>query len=218
MWFAELYRHEDWQRWLFSDEKWFLIGGIKGNEKMWVEMSDPDPEARYVGRVAHPTKVMVWGAVSYTGKSALHFFEDKVDSTAYQKAVEAAMLGCLWEPEWLNLDPEVEYTFQQDGARVHTSAGTESWLEDNLPSHWRFTPRHGWSPNSPDLSIIENVWAILQDRVIEELAFEEHALAECIERAWWALDQKVIQDLYHDIDRRIQDVIKNNGGRIPRMK
>jgi hypothetical protein len=85
IWFAELYRHEDWQRWIFTDEKRFLIGGIKGNEKMWVEMSDPDPEARYVGRVSHPTKVMVWGAVSYTGKSSLHFFDEKVDSEEFKR-------------------------------------------------------------------------------------------------------------------------------------
>ena len=109
-------------------------------------------------------------------------------------------------------------TFMQDGARGHTSNSTESWLEDNLPAHWTFTPRYSWPPNSPDLNIIENVWAILQDMVIEDLAFDENKLIECIERAWWALPQSTIQELYHDMPRRINDTLKKQGGRIPRMK
>jgi hypothetical protein len=218
LWFANLYRHEDWRRWIISDEKWFYIGGIKGNEKMWVSMQDPDPEERYVGRTAHPTKVMVWGAVSYTGRSALHFFDSKVDGQEYQQAVQKAMLSCLWDEEWMNLTRGKPYVFQQDGARCHTSASTEGWLEDNLPREWTFTGRGGWCPNSPDLSIIENVWAVLQDKVVEDLAFTEEKLSKCIEDAWWGLDQSIIQNLYHDIDRRIEDVIDRDGGRIPKMK
>eukprot|EP00658_Telonema_sp_P-2_P077214 TRINITY_DN6930_c0_g3_i1.p1 TRINITY_DN6930_c0_g3~~TRINITY_DN6930_c0_g3_i1.p1 ORF type:complete len:125 (+),score=20.89 TRINITY_DN6930_c0_g3_i1:144-518(+) len=124
-------------------------------------MQDPDPEERYVGKSAHPTKVMVWGAITYTGRSALYFFDSKVDSEEYQKAVKEAMLDCLYEEEWMNCDPGNSYVFQQDGARCHTSKSTEIWLEENLPSHWSFTPRGGWAANSPDLSIIENCWAVL---------------------------------------------------------
>jgi hypothetical protein len=50
---------EGWQRnWMWSDEKWFEIGGVQGNEHMWVEKEDPDPDERYVGKAAHPTKVV----------------------------------------------------------------------------------------------------------------------------------------------------------------
>lgn len=71
---------------------------------MWVDMADPDPEERYVGKVAHPTKVMVWGAISYTGRSRLHFFDSKVDGKEYQQAVEQAMLDVLYDPEFMNCD------------------------------------------------------------------------------------------------------------------
>ena len=218
LWFANLYRKEDWNKWIFTDEKWFYIGGVKGNEKMWVSMQDPDPEERYVGTVKHPTKVMVWGGVSFHGRSALHFFDSSVDSEEYQNAVQEAMLGCLWDKEWMGCDPGVPYVFQQDGARCHTSKSTEDWLETHLPEHWTFTPKGGWSPNSPDLSIIENIWAMLQDRVVEDLAFTEDKLVESVERAWWAIPQDQIQRLYNDIPRRIEALIDNDGGHIPRMK
>ena len=65
---------------------------------------------------------------------------------------------------------------------------------------------------------MENLWAVLHDKIIEELAFDEQKLAKCIEDHWWAIDQQVIRDLYADIPRRMRDVIANKDGRIPRMK
>ena len=218
LWFANEYKRENWKNWIWSDEKWFYIGGIKGNEKMWVDMADPDPDERYVGRVGHPTKVMVWGCITYHGRSSLHFFDSSVDSQEYQKCIKEAMLPALYDKEYMGLTRGRKYVFQQDGARCHTSNNTEEWLEENLPDGLSFTPRYGWSPNSPDLSIIENLWAVLQDKVIEELAFTEEKLSECIERHWWAIPQSIIQDLYDDIPRRMKAVIETKGGRIPRMK
>jgi transposase len=51
------------------------------------------------------------------------------------------------------------WLFQQDGAPCHRAVATRNFLEDNgielLP----------WPPKSPDLSIIENVWAYIKDTV-----------------------------------------------------
>ena len=96
---------------------------------------------------------------------------------------------------------------------VHTSKSTEAFLEENLPAHWSFTSQGGWCPNSPDLSIIETVWAILQDKVIERLAFSEDELCKVLEEEWWGLDQEIIQKLYHQIPRRIAACKAANGGR-----
>ena len=191
---------------------------------MWASLEDPDPDERYVGKVANPTKVMVWGAVSYNGRSALHFFDGKVKSDQYCAAVGQAFLGRsekshrghthLYDKEWLALDKDTAYTFQQDGARCHTSKKSEAWLEKNLPSHWHFTPKDAWPANSPDLSIIENVWAILQDRVIEREAFTEEKLVKVLEEEWWALPQDTIRKLYDDIPRRMTGVIQAKGGRV----
>ena len=218
LWFVDLYPHEDWTRWIWSDEKWFMIGGIKGNERMWVEMCDPDPEERYVGKVAHPTKVMVWGAISYWGKSTLHFFDGKIASDQYQACIAEALLPAAFDPEFLAVPKTKRVVFQQDGARVHTSNSTEKFLEDNLPSHWTFTPKGGWCPNSPDLSIIETVWAVLQDKVIERLAFTEEELCEVLLEEWWALDQQRIQKLHDQIPFRMQACKAANGGRFSNAK
>ena len=81
--FSEFHEDEAWWDWDFSDEKLFEVGGVKGNEKIWVDQDNPHPEERYVGKVAHPIKVMVWGAISYNGRSGLHFHDENVDSSVY---------------------------------------------------------------------------------------------------------------------------------------
>lgn len=217
VWFANLNKRTNWRDWVFSDEKWFMIGGIKGNEKMWVEMCDPDPEERYVGKVAHPTKVMVWGAIAYNGRSNLHFFDGKVKGEQYCEAVKDAMIDYLHEPEWMNVRRGAKMTFMQDGARCHTSKSTEAWLEEQLPASWSFTPLGGWPANSPDLNPIEVIWAVLQDKVIEREAFTEEKLAQVIEEEWWNLDQQIIKDLYDKQKDKMKLVIKHNGGRIPKV-
>ena len=146
-----------------------------------------------------------------------------MNSTAYQDAVSQSFLGhaegstqgypALYDKEWLNLDPKVSYTFQQDWASCHMSNSTEEWLEQNLPDHWIYCGRGFWVAASPDLSIAENVWAILQDRAVAREAFDEDKLGQVLQEEWWALEQSVIQKLFDRIGERMTLVGKNKGGR-----
>jgi len=52
-----------------------------------------------------------------------------------------------------------EGLFQQDGTRAHTSKATIAWLDANIK---HYIPPEYWPRNSPDLSLIENVWSIMQ--------------------------------------------------------
>ena len=47
-----------------------------------------------------------------------------------------------------------EGSFQQDGARAHTSKATITWLDANIK---HYILPEDWPPNSPDLSPIQNV-------------------------------------------------------------
>ena len=49
--------------------------------------------------------------------------------------------------------------FQQKGARAHASKKAKEWLRENFQNFW---PKGIWTANSPDLSLIENLWSIIQ--------------------------------------------------------
>ena len=52
--------------------------------------------------------------------------------------------------------------FQQDGARCHPASSTRRWLES-----MNVRLLDGWPANSPDLSPIEQIWAITKNFIIQ---------------------------------------------------
>ena len=69
---------------------------------------------------------------------------------------------------------ERAYELLHDGARAHRARATQSWLEEHDVSETKYFP-----PNSPDLNIIENVWAIMKRNMYDHhLLFRSKALLE----------------------------------------
>ena len=67
-----------------------------------------------------------------------------------------------WLDPWKFHENTWDLIFQQDGAPAHTALISQAWLRTNFPSFWN---KEIWPPNSPDLSPIENMWAILKEKV-----------------------------------------------------
>lgn len=97
--------------------------------------------------------------------------------------------------------------------------------QDNGPSHRaRITKQtfasHGielmeWPPNSPDLNIIENVWAWMKHWLYnhydtETLSLKE--LQEAIYKAWEAVPASLLINLARSMPDRLRKVLENNGG------
>jgi hypothetical protein len=205
---------EGWQHtWLWSDEKWFEVGGVQGNERMWVEADDPDPDERYVGKAAHPTKVHVWATICSSGRSSLHIHSGSINSQVYIDCIEQAFLPCLYDKEWLALDKRTNYVFQYDGASCHNSKLTLGWLRKHLPRHITALKRAEWPANSPDLSPIETLWNYLQNAVIEKQAETVEQLKVAVVDAWWEIPLSTIQHVIDGVTKKIEKCIDREGGR-----
>jgi hypothetical protein len=203
-----------WKDWIWSDEKWFWLVCKKSGEWIWVAEDDLENEARYVPKDKHPTKLMVWAAISYDGRSALHWFEPgtKVDATEYQWAVEQAMLNCLDDPEYLFPGgvPK-KAVFMQDGASPHTAKSTVKWLAENLPSGWTVNGGEKWPACSPDLNPEENLWNFFQNAVVEKDPKTVDQFKKVLKTVWWGISQDYIRTLYTSMTRRCKAVIAAEG-------
>lgn len=105
-----------------------------------------------------------------------------------------------------------ETSFQQDGAPAHTAKLTQEWCQENLPG---FLRKADWSPNSPDLNPVENLWSILKDKAFDRRppTTMEQLRRRVLEK-WQGIEVSVLRNLVHSMPDRIKNVVKVNGGSI----
>jgi transposase len=199
--------------WIFSDEKWWCCGTVQGNERMWLEVDDPNPPERFVPKEAHPPKVHVWGAVGWDGLSGLHVFPCNVNQETYRECLELAFLPALGAKGWIEIDKRRQYTFMQDGASSHHAKSVRRFLEERLPTNVRGQKRGEWPPYSADLNPIELLWAILGNRVTRDLPQNREELIKVVVDEWWHLTPETIKKLYDDLKVRCEKCVAAKGGR-----
>ena len=103
-----------------------------------------------------------------------------------------------------------QFTFQHDGAPAHFASKSESWLRDHVPVIWG---KGVWPGNSPDLNPIENLWAILQDRLDSRPHRPENLqqLQNFLRDEQNKISLETLQNLIHSMPGRIQAVLKSKG-------
>lgn len=106
------------------------------------------------------------------------------------------------------------WTFQQDGDGAHISKLTLKQLED-LGSEHNVHVMLDWPPMSPDLSPIENLWALLDMKVEATHPTTLEQLRAHMRKAWEELSEgEVVRHLFHSMPRRMKLVLEKGGGLI----
>ena len=74
----------------------------------------------------------------------------------------------------------------------------------------------GWPSNSPDINIIENVWAYVQDKLfdVRDQIRSPNETWERVQQIWEEISLAYIQDLYLDLPERMKELVENKGGPI----
>jgi transposase len=103
------------------------------------------------------------------------------------------------------------FTFQQDNDPTHRAA--PEIVQAYNKSHGTSITVLPWPPNSPDLNLIENAWAIVQRKVNAEACPTFEAFTAAVIQGLKGLDQLTINNLYSSMPNRLSSVVARHGGR-----
>ena len=146
---------------LFTDEKKYDVQHCLNHQNNRIWSRDGSVEGRRVIRHQNLLSVMVWAAITATGKSPLVFVPSgvKLNSQRYiSDTLEAELLPLPHK----HFDG-TPLTLQQDSAPSHGSKMTQSWIQAHIPA---LISKDEWLSRSMDLNPLDfSVWSILESKV-----------------------------------------------------
>ena len=191
--------------WWFGDESRFEC--VHENE----EVIGPGEQRSIVGRVQKPQSLMVWGAISYFGRTRIIVYDagEKVNADVYTKSVLHSFTHAR------------EHLFPQLVVNPRSIEHIRL-LHDNAPAHKAKHTRHAfrrsrihtvenYPPSSPDLNLIEHIFGWMKRRVRADAPRDKRELALSVARAWAAYAQHSIQKMILRYRLRLRQVIRKHG-------
>jgi transposase len=203
--FANQYLHwteDQWARVFFSDETHFYLGHHgRTYVRRPVGMSH-DPKYMRQEKQLHG-KVSLWGCICAEGLGHAELYAGSLDSTRHRDILRHSLIKSFRQ-----FYPAGPWFFQQDNVRFHTTPETVTYLHEK-----GVTPIE-WSPWSPDLNPIENLWNVLKARVYARFPQSMEEMEQCIREEWEATDLKFISRICRSMPRRLQLLLDNDGHKI----
>lgn len=221
--FALEHLGDDFSRWMFTDAHQIYLGVAKHKGASTTMV--PRGVSPTVEYTKDPPRIKVYGGITLhgftrlllvtgtTGRKSRYMDGTKrrakgVGSEEYRKDV----LPWLFH-EGKRIFKKRKWTFQQDGDGAHRSKDTLEVLgQMSLRENVRVVL--DWPPLSPDLSPIENAWALLDGKLATMKPTTLEGLVEAAKAAWFELSQAGMgKALLESMARRLQEVIQSKGGR-----
>ena len=182
----------------FSDEM-----GIDLNKthktKAWQTSTEKVIKKNAAGNV----KLNCWGAISAQGATSLDIYEKTINGNSFREVIERhrAEMGMLYS--------EGDFYFVQDNHPAHKV--NEEWIIKEQKLELIKLPKR-----SPDLNIIENLWAALKERIKYDAPTNERELRASLLRNWEILTKKDrLRPFFDGLHRRYLECISKDGQKLP---
>lgn len=191
---------------LFTDESPVELYPKPNKQNSRIRTSDPSSIVP-IQRPKGGLKIMIAGGISANGKSELHIIDkDKtVNGEYYRDFIIPVFARCLNNKKQFPLKKRA--IFMQDGAPAHKAKATLTCLKTSFSNIWE-----DWPGNSPDLNVIENLWARIQDSVFKlpRPTNRDTLIARVLEE-WASIDDETLSNLCHSFKARIYACLENEG-------
>jgi transposase len=201
---AMAHREMNWENVMFSDE---TAMEIQPTSSQYVRRGiDETPSGdHFQASFRHPVKVMIWSCISAQGTGRVHVVEGMMNADQYMKVLKSRVVPQM--REWFKNEP---CWFQQDLAPCHTAKICKNYLASEKVNVLE------WPGNSPDLSPIENIWAILKKRVNKTACSTKIELINAILDCWARSDDllEICRNLIASMPERVEACMKAKGGPI----
>ncbi len=188
-----------WKRVIWSDESPFEIRN-QTRQRIWRSYNERYKPFALKPTVKHSAKINVWGCFSFDGVGRIYHIKGILNAKAYRQILIRQML-----PSAESLHSDGNYIFQQDNDPKHTSKLIQNYLRNKKIQVME------WPPYSPDLNPIENLWSILNDRLIDRNPSNKSELFNQIQEGWNDIPLKILHNLVKSMRDRCQAVIDANG-------
>ncbi|GFW29641.1 transposable element Tc1 transposase [Trichonephila clavipes] len=186
----------DWQKVVFSDESWFVLGTDDNRVRMWKRPGERYNSLHTVLRhTARTAGVMVWWVIAYDSRSTLIVMRGTLTGQRYVDDILRPHVG-----PFLNGLPGA--IFQQGIVRPHTTRVAQVFLR-----HFQTLPLPA---RSPDLSPVEHEWDQLKRQMPS--CHSVHDLELAVQDLWAHLPQGNIRCLIKSMPDRVAACIAAGGG------
>ena len=213
---------------MFTDSKYFRCWPLRERAGAWQHKSDPRPTAPqpkhgpalhvYMGVTAYGATGLI--AVTGGSKKNTTYVNTKLKSPAPYRGMCAREYQEVVLPQLAAAGNQLfsgkrryahNWQLQQDGAKQHTTADSLSTVRALVPGgafEW-------WPANSPDLSLIENVWAWMDAQLrLRPQCMTVEELREALEEIVQELTPSFLKPYFDSMPRRLRACIAANGAAI----
>ena len=222
--FCQANKKRNWANVMITDRKkfYFKYPGTSVKRVQWLRKG----ERRVAPRPNNPMAVNMYAGITKYGVTKAHLVTGTSNLKTNYKNKKGEASRNITSAEYEDV---LTKTLLKEGKRIFSSAGVTSWVfqQDNDPTHKRasgkalqaFNAKNtgrvellaAWPPNSPDLSPIENAWAIVQAKVDAAGCKNFQDFKQTVVREWECLPMPTIKNLMGSLTTRVDECLKLQG-------